>query len=202
MHQFAKFAKTTLYRGYFQNHHQLCPSFLTFFEKICLSTADYRKNTPKRSHPFRKKSEKNCLLTSVYHFFTIEMLQLFRIFSKNFHLLPGLYPKRHPFVLPLSEKNLKNITPTPLTISFSPPKCCTFFKKIEKFLYPHLPYHRLGAVFAPFSPKKQSARRRLAFPPLPRLFPKRYPFVLPFSEKIRKKHHLYTGYYQDYPPVL
>ena len=129
MRQFAKFAKITLYRGYFQNHHYLRSSFLTFFKKTSHLHWCYRKNTPKRSHPFRKKSEKNCLLTSVYHFFTIEMLQLFRIFSKNFHLLPGLYPKRHPFVLPLSEKNLKNITPTPLTISFSPPKRCTVFKK-------------------------------------------------------------------------
>ena len=140
MRQFAKFAKTPLYRGYIQNHHQLCPSFLTFFEKICLSTADYRKNTPKRSHPFRKKSEKNCLLTSVYHFFTIEMLQLFRIFSKNFHLLPGLYPKRHPFVLPLSEKIRKKTSPLHWLLSRLPPCFVTpifnFFSK--KFVLPLL----------------------------------------------------------------
>ena len=102
------FQKICLSTGdYRKNTPKRSHPFGTFSKNLCLSTADYQKKYPKRSHPFRKKSEKNCLLTSVYHFFTIEMLQLFRIFPKNFHPLPRLFPKRHPSVLPLSEKNPK-----------------------------------------------------------------------------------------------
>lgn len=88
MRQFAKFAKTTLYRGYFQNDTPLC---------CC----------------FRKK---------------------FRKTSSPHHWLSVFYPR--------------NVT--------------LFSKKIEKFLFPYLPYHRLGVVFVPFSPKKQAAKKRVA----------------------------------------
>jgi hypothetical protein len=43
--------------------------------------------------------------------------------------LPGLFPKRHPVVLLLSEKIQKNIITTPLIISFLSPKRYTVFKK-------------------------------------------------------------------------
>ena len=90
MRQFAKFAKTTLYRGYIQNDTPLC---------CC----------------FRKK---------------------FRKTSSPHHWLSVFYPR--------------NVT--------------LFSKKIEKFLFPYLPYHRLGVVFVPFSPQKQAAKKRVALP--------------------------------------
>ena len=90
--------------------------------------------------------------------------------------LPGLFPKRHPVVLLLSEKIQKNIITTPLIISFLSPKRYTVFKKIEKFLFPYLPYHRLGVVFVPFSPQKQAAKKRVTLP-------------------------LYRGYFQNLPQL-
>ncbi len=53
--------------------------------------------------------------------------------------LSGLFPQWHPSVLPHSEKIRKNITSTPVYARFLPPKFSRFSKKIEKFLYPHLP---------------------------------------------------------------
>ena len=63
--------------------------------------------------------------------------------------LSGLFPQWHPSVLPHSEKIRKNITSTPVYVRFLPPKFSRFSKKIEKFLYPHLPYHRLWVIYVP-----------------------------------------------------
>ena len=146
------FKKTSvLYRGYFQNHHQLCPSFLTFSKNFISSLLLSQKH-PEMVTPF------------------------LNFFQKKRYTLPGLYPKRHPIVLLLSEKIPKNIITTPLIISFSPQKRCTMFKKNWKFLFPYLAYHRLGVVVVPFSPKKQAAKKRVALP-------------------------LYRGYFQNLPQL-
>ena len=151
MRQLAKFAKSPLYRGYFKNHHQLCPSFLTFSKNFISSLLLSQKH-PEMVTPF------------------------LNFFQKKRYTLPGLFPKQHPVVLLLSEKIPKNIITTPLIISFLSPKRYTVFKKIEKFLFPYLPYHRLGVVFVPFSPKKQAAKKRVALP-------------------------LYRGYFQNLPQL-
>ena len=132
MRQFAKFAKTPLYRGYFQNHHQLCPAFLTFFKKFVSPLVTIAK-TPRKGHTLSK------------------------LFSKNFHLLPGLFPKRHLLVLPLSEKIRKNLHFT------------TDYQDCHPIL------------LHPFSTflKKSIA-------PLSRLYPKHPPVALLLLEKIQK----------------
>ena len=79
------FKKTSvLYRGYFQNHHQLCPSFLTFSKNFISSLLLSQKH-PEKVTPFRN------------------------FFQKKRYPLPGVFPKRHTSVLPLSEKIRKNL---------------------------------------------------------------------------------------------
>lgn len=159
-----------------------------FFQKIFYpSTADYQKKCAKSLHSHCTFSKKTIPLPLTIAKTPRKGHTLFQLFSKNFCLSTVDYQKKHPKRShPFRKKNLKNITSTPVYVRFLPPKYFTVFKKIEKFLYPHLPYHRLEAVFTPFSPQKQSARRRLAFLHLPMLYPKRYHFALQFSEKIRK----------------
>ena len=116
MRQFAKFAKTTLYRGYFQNLSRL---------RCC----------------FPKKSEKNITSTPL----TIKIPPLFchtpfQLFSKKTSaLLSGLFPKHPTVVLLISEKSLKNHCPSPLIVRKSRAKRYTpsaLFSK--KFVLPLL----------------------------------------------------------------
>ena len=127
MRQFAKFAKSPLYRGYFQNDTPLC---------CC----------------FRKK---------------------FRKTSSPHHWLSVFYPR--------------NVT--------------LFSKKIEKFLFPYLPYHRLGVVFEPFSPQKQAAKKRVALPLYRGYIQNDTPLCCYFRKKFRKTSSPTTDY-RNYPPVL
>lgn len=163
-----------------------------------LSTADYRKNTPKRSH-------------------------LFRIFfQKNFSSLPGLFPKS-PSTVPflsnffkkfylfttaiaktprkghtLSELFSKKALPSTGGISKTTHLCVAAFRKNPKKSSPHhwlsrLPPHFVAPVFN-FSPKKHNL--------LPRLYPKRHPVVLLLSEKIPQKTSSPTTDCRNPPPVL
>ena len=56
----------------------------------------------------------------------------------------------------------------------------------------------IGISAIPYAPIRQIRQNS----PLSGLFPKSVPVALLFSEKIWKKHHLYTTDYQDSPPVL
>ncbi len=108
MRQFVKFAKTPLYRGYFQNHHQLSPSFLTFFKKFYLSTNAIAK-TPRKGHTISK-------------LFSKKSVTLYRGYFHNLSRLHCCFPK----------KSEKNITSTPLTIKIAPLFCHTPFQLFQK----------------------------------------------------------------------
>ena len=96
--------QNSLLPGLFPKSPSTVPFLSNFFKKFYLFTTAIAK-TPRKGHTHSG------------------------LFSKNFHLLPRLYPKRHPVVLLLSEKIPKNIITTPLIISFLSPKRYTVFKK-------------------------------------------------------------------------
>ena len=154
--------------GLFPKSPSTVPCLSNLFQKICLSTGDYRKNTPKRSHPFGTFSKNLCLSTADYQ----------KKYQKRSHLIRKKSEKTSPLHQCMSD--------------FYPQIFHGFQKKLKNF-YIHT-YHisDLEQFFAPFSTQKQSIQRRLAFLHLPRLFPKRPPSVLPLSEKNLKKsspHH-------------
>ena len=131
-----QFAKTPLYRGYFQNHHHLRPSFLTFFKKFYLftgviaktppkghtiseffskkalhSTEGISKTTPRCVAAFGKNSEKHHLPPLTVAIPPLFCYTLFQLFFKNFCLSTADYhffaPKRSH---PLSEVFKKSVT--------------------------------------------------------------------------------------------
>ena len=115
-------------------------------------------------------------------------LFLSNFFQKNF-TSPLVLSQKHPEKVTPFLNFFKKLSSPLLIISFSPPKRCTVFKKIEKFLFPYLPYHQLGAVFEPFSPQKQAAKKRVALP-LYRVISKTTPRCVATFGKNSEKHHL------------
>ena len=140
MRQFAKFAKITLYRGYFQNHHYLRSSFLTFFKKTSHLHWCYRKNTPKRSHHFWifSKNYPPHHWLSVFHPRNVAQ---FSKKMKNFYFLTFHITDLELFLshFRLKSKLQRSVLHSPSTevISKTTPRCvATFGKNSEKH---HLP---------------------------------------------------------------
>lgn len=125
-----------------------------------LSTADYRKNTPKRSHLFRIFFQKNFsslpglfpkspstvpFLSNFFkkfYLFTTAIAKTprkghtnFKKIRKNTPHLPGLFPKRHPVVLLISEKSPKKHSPSIGGISKTTPCCAATFRKNSKKIF-------------------------------------------------------------------
>ena len=195
MRQFAKFAKTPLYRGYIQNHHQLRPSFLTFFKKFSSYTTDYQKKYLKALHPCRTFFKKT---TSLYWWLSQKhpekVTPCFNFFSKNLHLLPGLFPKRYLLVLPLSEKIRKKHHSTPLIIKITPLFCNTLFELFSKNFYPSTVDYHFFSAFCIIS-----NATFLKNPPLTVTIAFFLPFVSASLKKL-KIFFLHTGDYRKNTP--
>ena len=178
-----------LYRGYFPNHHQLCPSFLTFFKKFSSYTTDYQKKCAKALHPcstFFKKNDLSLPLTIAKT--PKKGHTLFQLFSKNLCLSIADYQKKylkrsHPFETFFQKTfifyrgYIQNYTPL----------CCRFHKKIRKNLHFTTDYQDCHPILLhPFS-----TFHKKSITPLPGLFPKHPPVALLLLEKFKKTspHH-------------
>ena len=174
MRQFAKFAKTPLYRGYFQNHHQLCPSFLTFFQK----------SLPLHRWLSEKVSKS---VTPLPHFFQKKFVSPLLTIAKT--------PKKGHTLSELFFKKLSSSTE--VRSQMLPPCVAAFRKKSEKHhLYPVV-YHLFTPIlllcFSTFLKKKHSSSIGV--------ISKTDPCCVATFEK-KSKNLLHTTDYQDYPPVL
>ena len=129
------------------------PLYISFYhQKCCTSFQFFSKNfhspstgvISKICHDCVVAFRKNLKKTSPLHQWLsrlppVFVTPIFNFFQKTFTPLPGLYPKRHPVVLLLSEKIPKNIISTPLTIKITPLICHTPFQLFSKiFTHPLL----------------------------------------------------------------
>lgn len=160
MRQFAKFAKTPLYRGYFPNSHLLCycfpkkseknitstpltikiaplfchTPFQLFSKKIYLSTGDYRKNCTKRSHPLllfpKKISSPTGVISKTAPCCVADFVKKS---EKTFVHYRGYIQNDTQLCCCFRKKFHKNIISTPLTIKITPHFVTPLFNFFEKF---------------------------------------------------------------------